>query len=299
MDAVRDAQSETVIFTGADGQRLEGTTFGAGGRPVLLLHGAGQTRHSWTRAAEALAASGFRATTLDQRGHGDSAWVDDGAYAFEDFGRDAGAVLDALAQASGMKPIVVGASLGGIAGLLAEYVSAGTRLGALVLVDVTPSLAMAGLLRIKAFMSEHIETGFASLEEAAAAVARYQPGRARSASLDGLSRNLRPRADGRLRWHWDPALIEGSRNVMSGGDAVPAELRAAAAALTVPTLLVRGGASDLVTETEAAEFRRLVPGAGYVDIADAGHMVAGERNDVFAAAIIDFLEGLPPVTRTR
>ena len=297
MDVV--SRPEEAVFTGADANRLVGATFGAAGRPVLLLHGAGQTRHAWTRTAQALAAAGFRATALDQRGHGDSAWVEDGAYTFEDFGRDAGAVLDSIRSERSVPPILVGASLGGMAGLIAQYASGGGRLGALVLVDITPSLAMAGLLRIKTFMSEHIETGFSSIEEAAAAVARYQPERSRPASLEGLLRNLRRREDGRLRWHWDPAIVVGGRNVMSGGDAMPAELRAAAASLTVPTLLVRGAASDLVTETEAAEFRRLVPQAGFIDIADAGHMVAGQRNDVFASAILEFLQGLPPAARNR
>ncbi|KQT57591.1 MULTISPECIES: alpha/beta fold hydrolase [unclassified Aureimonas] len=296
---MKPAEPVAVSYRGADGNRIAGVRFGDGGAPVLLLHGAGQTRYAWTRTGGALASVGFRAIALDQRGHGESDWVADGAYAFEDFGRDALAICRAIRDESGEPPILVGASLGGIAGLIASHATESEILKALVLVDVTPSLALAGLLRIRAFMAEHLETGFASLEEAAEAVARYQPGRSRPPSLDGLSRNLRRQADGRFHWHWDPALLLSSRNVMSGGEEGAVQLRAAAAAFRAPALLVKGGASDLVTAPEVEEFLRLVPHAGFVDIADAGHMVAGDRNDVFAAAILGFLEALSPNAAKR
>lgn len=299
MERVTAAEPSPVSYTGADGNRIVGARFGGDGVPVLLLHGAGQTRHAWTRTATALAAAGFDVIALDHRGHGDSEWVPDGAYAFEDFGRDALAVCRAVREEREEAPIVVGASLGGIAGLIASHAAEGELLKALVLVDVTPSLALAGLLRIRTFMSEHLETGFASLEEAAEAVARYQPGRARPSSLEGLARNLRQREDGRFYWHWDPGVVSSTRNVMSGGEAVSAQLRVAASNFAAPLLLVKGGASDLVTEPEVTEFRRLVPHASFVDIAEAGHMVAGDRNDIFAAAILHFLRGLSPDAAKR
>ena len=72
-------------------------------------------------------------------------------------------------------------------------------------------------------------------------------------------------------------------------DAARTAMIAAAQALTIPTLVVRGGRSDMVTSAEIDEFRALVPAAEFVDIAGAGHMVAGDRNDVFGDAILDFL----------
>jgi pimeloyl-ACP methyl ester carboxylesterase len=66
----------------------------------------------------------------------------------------------------------------------------------------------------------------------------------------------------------------------------------AARALDLPTLLVRGKLSDLVSEETAREFLEMCPSAAYVDVSDAGHMVAGDRNDRFTAAVIDFLEEL-------
>jgi pimeloyl-ACP methyl ester carboxylesterase len=57
----------------------------------------------------------------------------------------------------------------------------------------------------------------------------------------------------------------------------------------VPTLLIRGRLSELVSPQSVAEFRALCPEAEYVDVPGAAHMVAGDRNTVFNAAVIDFL----------
>ena len=52
---------------------------------------------------------------------------------------------------------------------------------------------------------------------------------------------------------------------------------------------MRGGLSDILTEEGAQEFLRLCPQAEYVNIPGAAHMVAGDRNDVFGAAVVEFL----------
>ena len=278
-----------VRFTGASDNALLGDVHGEGGRPVLLLHGGGQTRHAWRRTAGLIGAAGMQAFAVDQRGHGDSDWVGSLAYSIADYGRDAEALALALRDRTGLAPVLVGASLGGLAGLSALGSSGKAPFAALILVDVTPSLNLAGLARIEGFMAADLEAGFASLDEAAEAVARYLPGRPARISAEGLGRNLRRHADGRWRWHWDPAFITGPRSVMSGGEAVTQGLREAARRLGVPTLLVRGAQSDLVTEAELAEFRALAPQADFVDISGAGHMVAGDRNDAFTPAVLEFL----------
>jgi pimeloyl-ACP methyl ester carboxylesterase len=70
----------------------------------------------------------------------------------------------------------------------------------------------------------------------------------------------------------------------------PDRLKADARALTLPTLLVRGRMSDLLSEAGAQELLELVPHARLVDVAGAGHMVAGDRNDVFNDAVVGFLD---------
>jgi pimeloyl-ACP methyl ester carboxylesterase len=274
------------------GARLVGTWHGkaAPGRPpVLLLHGGGQTRHAFDGTARRLAAAGFAALTLDQRGHGDSEWPEDGHYAFADFAADATAVSGAMAGEGGARPVAVGASLGGIAALMAlgrdPLVFSG-----LVLVDVTPRMDPAGVDHVQGFMRARAREGFATIEEAADAIAAYLPHRPRPSSLAGLRKNLRQDPDGRWRWHWDPRFLDGPRPVDREREAVEAELMAAARSLVAPTLLVRGRASELVSEEHAAEFRELAPHANYVDIAEARHMVAGDRNDAFTTAILEFLE---------
>lgn len=262
------------------------------GVPVLLLHGGGQTRHAWGTAASMIAEAGHRAYTVDQRGHGDSAWVPSKAYATRDYAEDAVALARQVATESGTPPVLVGASLGGLAGLGATRLAGSDLISGLVLVDVTPHLDRDGVSKIQGFMSARMHEGFATLEEAADAIAAYLPHRKRPRSLDGLAKNLRRHEDGRYRWHWDPAFIDGPRTVNTGGEKVQDELIDAARNLSLPTLLVRGQQSELVTEEAVAAFRELVPDARYVDVSGAGHMVAGDRNDAFNEAILGFLENL-------
>jgi len=261
------------------------------GRPVL--HGGGQTRHSWGATAERLAQEGWTACVIDQRGHGDSAWIENGDYAFEDFGADAAAVAYSMRARYGAAPVTIGASLGGIASLLAD--GAAARKGeprpfrALILVDITPRVDRQGVEKIQGFMRANAQDGFASVEEAAEAVAGYLPHRPRPRSTEGLKKNLRLRPDGRWRWHWDPRFIEGPRPVGRERPEVTEALVDAARGLVAPTLLVRGGSSELVAEEHVREFLALAPHAAYVD------MVAGDANDHFSSAIGEFLHGLPPL----
>lgn len=252
------------------------------GPTVLLLHGGGQTRHSWAAVASRLAAAGCRAVAMDLRGHGDSDWAPDGDYRLDAFARD----VEAMAAHLDRVPVVVGASLGGMAALVAEGEAATVLSSGLVLVDIAPQIEPAGVERIVDFMTAHTD-GFASLDDAADAIAAYRPERPRPTDLGGLEKNLRRQPDGRWRWHWDPGFLAPDRGPSSR--AQPARLDDAARKVDVPTLLVRGRQSDLLSEQGAHHFLELVPHAGYVDVADAGHMVVGDRNDVFAAAVLEFV----------
>lgn len=289
----RHIEPAIALFTGAAGNRLVADVYGEEGPVVLLLHGGGQTRHAWRMTTQRLAHAGWVTYALDQRGHGDSAWAPDGGYAAEDFAADARAVALALGARGGRPPAVVGASLGGIAALLAQAAAApgeAPLFSALVLVDITPRVEMSGVAHIQGFMRARAIEGFVSIAEAADAVAHYLPHRPRPRSHDGLKKNLRLYPDGRWRWHWDPRFLDGPRPIGGAGRAMIEEkLVAAARGISVPTLLVRGGSSELVQEAHARDFLELVPHARYVDVAGARHMVAGDHNDRFSAAIIEFL----------
>jgi pimeloyl-ACP methyl ester carboxylesterase len=287
------ARRGETIFTGAHGNRLAADVVGGPGQPALLLHGGGQTRHAWRKTAEALAAAGWTAYALDQRGHGDSEWVTSGHYAFADFAADAAAVADAIAERHGVRPAAIGASLGGIASLYAEgqvkQREQHSLFSALILVDITPRVDRTGVTKVQGFMRAHAHEGFATIAEAADAVAAYLPHRPRPRSHEGLRKNLRLHPDGRWRWHWDPQFLDGPRPVGRERDDTEEALVAAARALTLPTLLVRGAASELVGEEHARDFLALCPHARYVDVAGARHMVAGDRNDHFSEAVVAFL----------
>jgi pimeloyl-ACP methyl ester carboxylesterase len=265
------------------GERWDG---GDPSRPiVLLLHGGGQTRHSWRGTAARLAENGWTSLAIDMRGHGESAWHPDGDYSLSAYVDDLVVIVGTL----GHGPVIVGASLGGMAAMTAIGEAAVPAAG-LVLVDVVARVEPAGVDRIRSFMRAHPD-GFATLQEVADAVARYTPTRTPPRSLDGLRKNVRQAADGRWYWHWDPAVVWDEAERERNGD--PARMRTAAERIAVPTLIVRGTQSDVVSEAALEDMCELIPHAEISDVS-AGHMVAGDDNDVFTASLERFLGGLLP-----
>jgi pimeloyl-ACP methyl ester carboxylesterase len=279
--------TETAIglhrFAGRAGLPLAADVGGnAGGLCIVLSPGGGQTRHAWRRLAKYLVSQGHRVISLDLRGHGESAWAADGDYSIEAFVDD---LLAVLATQHG--PLVlIGASIGGIASLLAVVRHPSDLIRGLVLVDVVPNMQTSGLERIRGFMSAG-EAGFADIDEAADAVARYLPDRPRPASSASLAKNLRRGENGRWYWHWDPAFHAGSRQRSEEG--MLAKMESAATSISVPTLLVSGARSEVVDTAGATRLLQLIPHAQWVNVQDAAHMVAGDQNDVFDAEIDAFV----------
>jgi pimeloyl-ACP methyl ester carboxylesterase len=247
------------------------------GAPVILLHGGGQTRGAWGGALAEGARRGFRMISADLRGHGESAWSPGGDYSMAAHAADIAAIAAALPA----PPFLVGASLGGMASLC--YAAMDRPLAGLVMVDIAPTVNTAGTDKILAFMHSAPD-GFASVEEAADAVAAYLPHRPRPKDTSGLMKNLRLR-DGRYHWHWDPRMFQFGRPSRDVDG-----LREAARGLSVPTMLVRGKLSDVLSQEGVDDFLQLVPHAEFADIAGADHMVAGDKNDAFNAAVFAFLE---------
>ncbi|GFG50506.1 alpha/beta hydrolase [Mycolicibacterium agri] len=256
-------------------------------RAVVFLHGGGQTRRSWAKAAAAMARRGWQAVTVDFRGHGESDWSAEGDYRVVTFAED---VRDVLAQLP-PRPVLVGASLGGFTSMLLAGELARGIADAVVLVDIVPNMNPSGAERIHNFMVDRMVDGFASLEEVADMIAEYNPHRPRPTDLNGLRANLRRRGD-RWYWHWDPQFIDGTAARPPIEVTDPERMNTAVAAILadgVPMLLVRGQVSDLVSEDRAEEFLARFPQVEFVDVQGAGHMVAGDRNDLFASAVVDFL----------
>jgi len=269
---------------GAGGLDLAAETWGIPGDPgIVFAHGFGQTRNAWAGPAATIATEGWRCTAYDARGHGDSGWRGAEPYAWEQLVDD----LLAVAGTAGPRPVLVGASMGGLIGLAAEGLR-GPLFRALVLVDVTPRWEPAGVDRIMGFMRAHPD-GFDSLHHASEAIATYLPHRGARKSPERLRSLLADHGDGRLRWHWDPRLLDEIAHDSASQQPLLIE---AAQRVRIPTLLISGGASDLVSRNTIDEFLALVPHARHVVVPHATHMVAGDDNVVFTRHVLEFLHTL-------
>nr|WP_246189328.1 alpha/beta hydrolase [Pseudoxanthomonas kalamensis] len=279
-------------MTGAEGLSLAVSRFDTpaalqSGPALLFAHGFGQTRHAWQRSAQQLARLGYPGLTYDARGHGGSGCNPAGlAYAGEQFTDD----LIVLAGEQPQPPVLVGASMGGLFGLLAEARWPGL-FRAMVLVDITPRWEAAGLERILAFITAFPQ-GFDSLEHASEVIAAYLPQRRTRKSAEELREILRQNAEGRWNWHWDPRLVDDLvRDCARHQD----DIAEAAHTIRCPLLLISGGRSDLGSARTVEEFRTLAPHAQHAHLPDATHMLAGDDNDSFTSTVRDYLAGLPAV----
>jgi pimeloyl-ACP methyl ester carboxylesterase len=288
LDRIVSGEPQPFSAHGAGGVRIAADRLGdPEATAVVFLHGGGQTRRSWGRAAAAVAARGWQAVTVDFRGHGESDWSEDGDYRVTTFAADVLEVLDQLPP----RPVLVGASLGGFTAMLLGGEISPESVSAVVLVDIVPNMDPSGATRIHSFMNDRMVSGFDSLDEVADAIQQYNPHRPRPTDLDGLRTNLRRRGD-RWFWHWDPKFIDGTSALPPIEVTEVDRLYAAVGSILrnkVPMLLVRGQMSDLVTEERADEFLARFPDIEFIDVGGAGHMVAGDRNDIFAGAVVDFL----------
>jgi len=279
--------SEDVRLKGDGRIELRGDAWGSGALGVILLaHGAGQTRHAWASTGRRVAEQGWRAISLDLRGHGDSEWSVNGDYRLEAFAADLACIGQSLTI--NRRPHLVGASLGGLAGLMVETHLSPGIFASLTLVDIVPRMDESGVARIMGFMGERAAEGFASIEQASDAIAAYLPHRVKPRDLSGLAKNLRRDADGRYRWHWDPRFMTSIRETRR--EHIVEEFERRLRCLSLPLHLIRGRMSELVPDEAVRSFMDAAPQAHFTDIAEAGHMVAGDRNDLFCDAVPRFLQ---------
>ncbi|MFH5209607.1 alpha/beta fold hydrolase [Antrihabitans sp. NCIMB 15449] len=275
--------STSQSFRGVGGIALAADRWGPDDGPVvIMLHGGGQTRHSWKTTGLRLGEHGFRVFALDARGHGESDWSTDRDYDRSTMAQD---LLDVLEQIGTHAAVVVGASMGGLTALQASTMVGAERISGIVLVDVVPRPELVGITRVFDFLTAHNE-GFASLDDAADAVAAYLPHRERPTNTDGLRRNLRHADDGRWYWHWDPGMFEGETPDLA---MQVQHLEDAARKLRIPVMLIRGKLSDVVSEEGVQAFLDLVPHARFVELSAAAHTAAADDNDAFTTAVFDFV----------
>lgn len=264
---------------GADGVVLAADAFGAPlAPPVLFLHGGGQSRSAWRGAAQAVAAAGYRALSLDLRGHGHSGWSPDGDYFFTTYARDLAAVIPQL----GGRAALVGASLGGRIALMtaARWPE---LTAAVALADVAPRIDESATREMRDFFRS-ARAGFRTLEEAAAILATL-----REARSDQPVEKLRPllrEENGRLYWRWDPAFADER---FIGAPQELDMLEEAARQVTAPMIMIRAQHSTVVLPHHMTLFHALAPHAEIAEAPGIGHMLTGDANDAYAPIVLDFL----------
>jgi pimeloyl-ACP methyl ester carboxylesterase len=290
--------------------------------PVCIWPGGGQTKHSWGELCSQLSERGHAVLNMDLRGHGDSEWSSKQYYKAWMFGEDtllcADYVKKLMLKQYGVsqKPIVVGASMGGLAAIFACGSPRGQEaIGGLILVDIAARLEVQGVERIVNFMTA-FPNGFESVDAAADAVSHYM-GKARPTDVSGLEKNLRYDSSiHRWKWHWDPSFLNhginnASKVVQFGNsntefesddarlnnvdyrddslESREARLEEMARCIRCPTLIIRGKSSDVLSYDGIKHFLDLVPHAEWKDIQNAEHMVAGDQNDVFVDTVLHWL----------
>jgi esterase len=254
------------------------------GRPILFLHGGGQTCRTWDVVCHELSQH-YRCIALDQRGHGDSEWSYESDYGVEAHAADTAGLVDAL----GLAPLtIVGMSLGGINGIQYALTWPGT-LTAFVAVDTGPWVNSEAGQPVRDFMQE--VSGLEQLEQFIDAALRFNPRRDARLLRHSLWSNLRACPDGRLMWKTDlRRREERSRAVLSA----LGPLQARIAELSCPTLIVRGGESAIFTDDHAQRFATAIPNGRWIAIAGAGHSVQGDRPKALVEALRNFLAQVAP-----
>ena len=277
-------------FKVSSGLNIAASSWGRDSDPlVILLHGGGQTRHAWGETGEKLSQNGFYVLALDLRGHGDSDWHPNGEYGVDNYKKDIVSILKEIKKPAAF----IGASLVGMTSLsIAGDPELREKCWALVMVDIGLYPNLEGSQEIVEFMHSGSE-GFASIEEAAESVANYLPHRKRPRDNRGLEKNLRLKDDGRYYWHWDPRFLDSRPKDIP--EDYKEKQKSFAKVVETPTLLIKGAMSNILTQNEVDDFLEVITHSEFVEIKDAAHMVAGDRNDIFAAAAIDFLENHSPL----
>jgi pimeloyl-ACP methyl ester carboxylesterase len=271
-------------FVTLDGLRFRYLDWGdADAAPLVLLHGGGQSAHTWDAFCLAVGER-FRCIALDQRGHGDSQWSDLGEYTFDDHARDIATFVDALAL---RRPIVVGMSMGGVNGI-AYAASHPDRLRGLVCVDIGPEAQFEPVDRLMRGLSGY--RVFASPEDAAARLARLGARRDPALLRNTLALNLRRQDDGTWTWKYDPRTLVGltAKDIMDARRPLWGVLER----ITCPVLVARGADSEIFSEDDAQRFAAALPKGRWLAIPRARHSVQTDNPSGLASAVSAFADSL-------
>ncbi len=249
--------------------------------PLLCLHGITQTAHSWDEVAAALAGD-YRVLCFDQRGHGDSTWAPDGDYTRQTQAADVDAITDALDLP---RFVLAGMSMGGINSITftARHPH---KVRALIIVDVSPEIQVKGVENIRSFIQAPDELD--SFEAFVERAHQFNPRRSLANIRSRLTHNLKQLPNGKWTWKYDKALRSGERSFQASA---LQNLWDDVRAIRCPTLIIKGGESDILSSESAAKLQAAIPGSRLAVVPGAGHSVMGDNPQAFVAAVRDFLGG--------
>jgi pimeloyl-ACP methyl ester carboxylesterase len=264
-------------FIEAGGVRLHCLDYGTEGlTPMLCLHGGAVNAH-WFDFVAAGFTAGYHVRALDQRGHGDSAWVDPPAYSYYDYASD----IDKVAAKLDLRDFVlVGHSMGGMVSTVYAATYPG-RLKKLVIVDTSVRLSEERLTAMRD-VGNRTGSNYATREEL---VARYRLRPAGTLASPEVVRHVgghsaRQFPDGSWRFKFDRAVYATRENL----DGMPFWER-----IKVPALLVKGGRSPRISPEIFAEVKKRAPQVELAEVADSDHHVTLDNPDGFVRAVKPFL----------
>lgn len=260
---------------------------------ILMLHGFGVSGHMFDEFAERMQ-DRYHLIALDQRGHGDSDWSQEGDYSRDAFVAD----LDGFGEALGLEQFfLVGHSMGGL-NSVAYTVQHPGRVRALVLVDVGPESAKEGVDNIVRFTRGPDELDFEEFVEMAH---RFNPRRSIENIRERMRHRLKPTGEGKWTWKFDRRFRQPDSGLTIGSPLSNDEMWQIYRSVPVPVLLVRGAESDVLSQEVAERAAREMRSARLVVVPGAGHSVPGDNPDGFTAAVVEFIDDLlvgrmpPPV----
>ena len=250
--------------------------------PLVLLHGVGQTCHTWDLFAAAMFPH-FHVMAFDQRGHGDTDWAPDKDYSRKTMVQDAEAFTSALGLD---RFFLTGMSMGG-ANSLSFTAKNPDRVEALVVVDIGPRVESKGVKHIRDFMKDFRE--FDSLDEAAEIIHKFNPRR----PLEVIRKytvvyNLKQLPSGKWTWKYDTYFSQGHQRVDI--KKMEEELSQDVKKIQCPTLVVKGAESDVLSLDGVRSLQEAIPGSEFALVAGAGHSVMGDNPPGFEAAVREFYQ---------
>jgi pimeloyl-ACP methyl ester carboxylesterase len=245
--------------------------------PIILLHGLCANVHYWDFFSRTMT-NKYHLIAVDQRGHGNSDWAE--SYGPRDYVLDLEAFVDSLKLT---EFVLIGHSMGGINAIIyaARHPD---QVSALVIVDIGPEIAAAGIERMERERANEPEA-FGSEEEAISYMRKLEPRQPDDFIRHQMKYALRREEKGRLTFKYDKKLR--STELRS-----PTWLWEHVNQIICPALLIHGADSDMLAAEVAQTMAGSLAFGSVIDVEGAGHSVPGDNPEAFEAAVRDFLRSI-------